>query len=492
MKKKFLHADKVLVGVLLTLTFSALTVDFVACENYGAELEFTLSEDETYYSVTGIGTCSGPNLTIPSSYKNLPVREIGARALSGSKTVSSVVIPLSVTSIGEHAFSSCTALTKIEVPESVTAIGNNAFAGCTALTNAVVGVNVETIGDYAFNQCAALESVEIGEAVVRIGSFAFQNCPVLTDVYINDIAGWCNVTFDTETANPLYHAKNLYVDGMQVEKLVLPNGVESISAYAFCGWDSLLSIEMPDSLTSIEEGAFKHCASLASVELPDSVKSIGKHAFLRCVDLTRLEIGEGLESLGESAFFECYKLVEIFNKSKLRITTDGDSYVGRYAKNVYTPTSGATRLVTDDDGYILYKEGQEVLLVGYMGKETELVLPEGITGIYEHAFKGDEDLISIELSDTVKEIANEAFYNCKALESVIIGSGTTRIGMYAFSSCVSLAHVTFENANGWYYLWSSESAAGESILEENLLDTATAANYLTSVYYNRHWYRSNS
>ncbi len=40
-----------------------------------AGLEYELSSDGTYYTITGIGTCKDRDVIIPSEYKNLPVKE---------------------------------------------------------------------------------------------------------------------------------------------------------------------------------------------------------------------------------------------------------------------------------------------------------------------------------------------------------------------------------------------------------------------------------
>ena len=76
-------------------------------------------------------------VTIPNTYKNLPV-----------------------TGIGESAFSSCELLTSVTIGNSVTSIGYNAFSYCISLTNVVIGNNVKTIDRYAFSGCYSLSDVE--------------------------------------------------------------------------------------------------------------------------------------------------------------------------------------------------------------------------------------------------------------------------------------------------------------------------------------------
>jgi hypothetical protein len=96
-------------------------------EDYSQGLDYTLSDDGTYYSVTGIGTCEDTDIIIPKEYKGLPVTGIYDYAFEGCSSLTSVTIPDSVTSIGESAFYWCSSLASIVIPDSVTWIGNWAF-----------------------------------------------------------------------------------------------------------------------------------------------------------------------------------------------------------------------------------------------------------------------------------------------------------------------------------------------------------------------------
>ena len=76
-------------------------------------LAYTLSDDGTYYSVSGIGNCEDTDIVIPSMHNELPVKEIAYRAFYICTGLTSVVIPDSVTSIGEYAFYDCIGLKNI-------------------------------------------------------------------------------------------------------------------------------------------------------------------------------------------------------------------------------------------------------------------------------------------------------------------------------------------------------------------------------------------
>ncbi len=149
-----------------------------------------------------------------------------------------------------------------------------------------------------------------------------------------------------------------------------------------------------------------------------TVNWIGSSAFANCRNLTSVVIGDSVTGIWEDAFADCDKLIEVYNKSSLKITA-GEvhfGYVGYYALNVYTPTSGASKLSTDDSGYLIYTDGDDKLLVGYTGTETALTLPSDITAIHQYAFYNCDKLMNMTIPDSITSIGRDAFYGCDNLQ----------------------------------------------------------------------------
>ena len=254
----------------------------------------------------------------------------------GLSHIQSVEIPNSVTSIGDRVFYSCSGLTSVEIGNSVTSIGERTFQSCSGLTSVEIGNSVTSIGSAAFSGCTGLTSIEIPNSVTSIGSYAFQSCSGLTSVYISDLEAYCNIEFENESANPVYFAENLYLNGELIEDLVIPEGVEIISDYLFYGLSHIQSVEIPNSVTSIGTSAFYDCDGLTSVEISNSVTSIGSYAFYSCSGLTSVEIPNSVTSIGSNAFESCSGLtsVEIPNS----VTSIGD--------RVFYSCSGLTGILT--------------------------------------------------------------------------------------------------------------------------------------------------
>lgn len=87
---------------------------------------------------------------------------------------------------------------------------------------------------------------------------------------------------------------------------------------------------------------------------------------------------------------------------------------------------------------VTYLDDGTVKLSRYSGKEeTDIIVPSTVDGkdvtvIAEQTFANHEELLSVVLPDTLKEIENEAFINCFELAHVDLGNSVEIIGERAF------------------------------------------------------------
>mgnify|MGYP002542071707 FL=1 len=78
----------------------------------------------------------------------------------------------------------------------------------------------------------------------------------------------------------------------------------------------------------------------------------------------------------------------------------------------------------------------------YWEQITTVVMESGVTGIGEYAFCCCKNLTNVAIPEGVVSISEAAFNGCSSLISVTIPEGVTVIGEYAFSWCSSLTSVT--------------------------------------------------
>ena len=68
------------------------------------------------------------------------------------------------------------------------------------------------------------------------------------------------------------------------------------------------------------------------------------------------------------------------------------------------------------------------VLVKYTGAGGDVVIPDGVTGIGDHAFCECTSLTSITVPNGVTTIGDYMFHSCKSLTSVTIPDSVTSIG----------------------------------------------------------------
>ena len=454
MKKKIIS----FLVALLSVSACALTIS--ACETKNADYESRIAELESK-----IAAIEGKSTGQPSGnhgeasaeqegtegleYYPLPDKSYAVGAGEGVY-LETIVIPEKhngkpVTRIVENGFKDTKNLNSIIIPNSVVSIGDYAFSGC-GFRKIVVPNSVVSIGKEAFSQCYGLENVTIPDGIISIGRRAFNDCNKLN---YNEF----------DNAYYLGNENNPYV--------------ALIKTYG-----------------------------KATSTIHSMTKTIGNYAFEGRTNLTKITIPKSVKNIGDNAFSGCVKLVEVCNDSALNIKAGSIDYgyVGCYAKNVYSSTYGKSKLSTVDD-YVIYTDGEDKILISYVGNKTDLVLPEDFTDIYFGVFTGCVGLKSVIIPDNVKSIGEGAFEYCYSLTSVTIGNGVTSIGysafkgcsklpsitipnnvtsigMYAFEGCSALNNVTFKNTKGW-------SIDGSSV---NVTNTSQNAKNLTT-YYDFTWNR---
>ena len=397
-------------------------------------------------SVTSIGDyafydCSSlTSVTIGNS-----VTSIGYEAFSGCSGLTSITIPNSVTSIGLRAFSGCSSLTSVTIGNGVTSIGENTFYECSSLTSVTIGNSVTSIGYEAFSGCSGLTSVTIPNSVTSIGVAAFMYCSSLTSMSVEagnaiyDSRDNCNAIIETASNTLIAGCKNT----------IIPNSVTSIGGSAFSGCRGLTSVTIPNSVTSIGDYAFFECRSLTSVTCEAvNPPALGNAVFDQVDKSIPLYVpAEGITAYQAADGWSEFTNIQAIPSSggdtpllteKVQI---GDLY---YNLNATDQTAEVTyELDWDRNNYAGLTSANIPASVTYSGTTYS------VTSIGNYAFVYCSGLTSVTIPNSVTSIGEGAFAWCSSLTSVTIGNSVTSIGRSAFSGCSSLTSVYISDLTVW-------------------------------------------
>ena len=109
--------------------------------------------------------------------------------------------------------------------------------------------------------------------------------------------------------------------------------------------------------------------------------------------------------------------------------------------------------VSGEDSAVEWSGGFIVVgtwLVDYVGDGGDVVIPDGITAIYNYVFADYVNITSITIPDSVTHIGAYMVNGCTALVSLNIGNGISNIDKSWFWDCPSLAEINVKSSHANY------------------------------------------
>jgi hypothetical protein len=280
-----------------------------ASESVG--LSFSTVYDEIYNGtplyvwVDGMGECADTDLVIPTEHDGLPVIGIYDNAFKDVMEIKSVYADVSI-------------------------VKSSAFLGCTNLKTIALSSRVSEVESYAFAQTAFYTEQE----------HWIDDCLYLEDILLHSkAAGECRVKDGTRViANSAFSLG----DGHTLTKVILPESVQYIGAFAFAYKVSLSEVVVGKNVREIGVDILLETAYEQNEEnwkndglyLGDyllKIKEIGQTKYVvadgtrliadsacACHDtLTHISLPTSLRYINRGAFTNCYKLVEVQNLSDI-------------------------------------------------------------------------------------------------------------------------------------------------------------------------------
>lgn len=376
------------------------------------------------------------------------VHTIGEGACKACVSLKRVVLPEGIRYIKDFAFKGCRRLEEIEIPSSVSQIGSYAFHRCHALRKIVLPPSITELLDCVFLYCDSLREVRM-PGVLHLGKQVFVNDVLLEKLEISENlceADLCDVftscgmireiTFAGGETVRIPNAVEAVAGEQKLPPLVRAIAVDVLRMMELEGrclirfLTNLKQVEVPEGIEKLGKSCFFDKRGILSVTLPESLREIDSRAFRNCINLESVHFRGKAVEIHEDAFKNCTSLKKIRTWDGAEYTFTGlDGLSGEaipeMVQKIYRQVMGNFRL----SGTILLK---------YLGSESRVVVPEGVTKIAEEAFAGNEAIDRVILPKSLQEIGAEAFRDCLLLQTIPFPEGLKKIGPGAFEHCVKL------------------------------------------------------
>ncbi len=391
--------------------------------------------------------------------------------ISYSGREESVTVPEGIHTIGEGAFKACVSLKKIILPQSLHTIMAGAFKGCRKLEELLIPQSVCRIGEYAFHRCHSLKQMDLPPSVEELGDCTFLYCDSLTRIsmagvrhigrqaFVNDVAlrelvisrelpedGICDVftscgnissiAFPDGETFTFPNTVEVVAGQMDVPSIVRAIAVDVLRMMELDGrrlvkfLTNLKHVKIPQGIVSIGKSCFFDKRGIVSVTLPASLKEIESRAFRNCISLETVTFNCDAVFIHENAFQNCTSLGHIYTEDGALHSFHGigelsDEKVPPLVQTIYRQIM---------DNFLI----SGTILLRYLGSESRVAVPEGITIIAEEAFAGNEAVDRVILPDSLLEIGASAFRGCLLLQTIEFPGQVRRIGAGAFENCIKL------------------------------------------------------
>lgn len=264
-----------------------------------------------------------------------------------------------------------------------------------------------------YSERESIKSVELPQGLTSIGGNAFQDC--------------------------------------RLTAVDIPDGVTRISSNAFfrCGW--LTCVTIPEGVNSIGFDAFRYCSALPSITIPASATEIDPYALQHCTSLKDIYFGGSCEA------WRRFNLV--YDRSSVTVhCADGtiETYIvgdRQCGENLFWSLANGVLTISgtgDMWNYEIYYDDSAKTDLStapwFPQREmiTRISLSEGVTSIGNYAFSTFrfplasafcENLVSIDLPETLQRIGTCGLAGSSALKEIRLPDSLTEIGDYAFESC---------------------------------------------------------
>ena len=313
------------------------------------------------------------------------------------------------------------------------------------------------IGSSCFWDCYNLQQVTISSSVTHIGAYAFCNSDRLENIHY--MGSWSDLTF-------------AQIDTALLDLLTFKDQSFGENLYYTCQ-DGVLTIsgtgDMPamDDYWYMDNGLWigrtpwrAYRNSIERIIIEEGVTSVSAGSLCGCPNLTVIELSSTVQSMDRNALPDYREEQIIYHGSR----ADGPDFLREY--NV-TYTENSSGSYSNNIDWTFDETTKTVTISGYgrMDAESQIpwrqypfnevvehaVIEEGVTSVDEEAFRDCVNLQSVSFQDSLQEIGTVCVFMAVICGSIVIGDNVI-VGQSAFQNNRQLADVLLgENVSFWDY-----------------------------------------
>ena len=207
--------------------------------------------------------------------------------------------------------------------------------------------------------------------------------------------------------------------------------VSELASESFCNLICVRQVVCPNSLRRIGERAFAGCVRLRDLGLNEGVETIGNGAFSLCGMLGEVCLPSTVKRVG-SGFATSWNRIADPDRRSARIVSGSDDVIVDASGVVYERSRSGLVLVDGSrfsDDVLTVRSGTTAIGAGALAQNaavSRVVLPDGLVGIGENAFRGCTRLVAVDIPETLEEIGPGAF-SCASVRTLYLPKRCTRL-----------------------------------------------------------------
>lgn len=383
-------------------------------------------------------------------------------------------MPDTIESIAKYAFWGCDNLQYVSLSDALTEIPAYAFSNCRGLQAVTIPYSVTQIDAKAFENCSHLEAIEIPETVKSIHDTAFDGC---TNLQIKASAGSVADRFAKEhVVTAISQAEY-----EEIRDAVLAQAEEAVRKREEAK-------QAEETETESEESAGQEAA--AEDDNTQDENTADAELYVNPLEVTQADVmGQTVIVSGQAVVFIDNTQQPVYSGEPVSVTVAAQNATD----NATTDPEGAvgmdSSVLSDTDSSVSSKNSENAdnvekdQMTGGDSDQKGLSIPKYtvVDGqmIADQAYYHQTTLDSYEFADGIMQIGNFAFAR-SGLNQVTIPEGVTTIGYGAFYHCDQLVQVDIPDTvtqiapyafseTPWLNSWENETGEDFLIVGDGIL-----------------------